>query len=583
MLDIKIKYTVVFLLLFSSPLVAQERESEVRETVTVVKSYNPEIEPSKKKALVPKKPKFNKNSIGKLSYKIPTFPVLETHIPKFAAPYLHWVTPVESDYSTILNLSAGNYANLNVDLNHHQYVSSFFNYGFKASYNHLKGDLNNYVFSPFNENIYLGSVFDFSTAKGQGNVNLSYETQSFNYYGLELMLGLDPVDKSVEQTYKRATVDTEYKFYNGVIDHISIDLNTISDITDSNELNFVFGALSKFELANNQVRLASRLDYIDGGFQNASLSEKVNIVPDPYKFMELEFKPQLEYTKDKLAVLVGVDINYLSQKNSTDESEINIYPAIDAKYTLSREVDLKGSLNGNTQLNSFGELTQLNPYLSPTIDIKPSFTLFDLDFGIEANSGKFLSFKLDASYSRVKNKPLMMLNYQNYFRDDSGPYLNNNLKSFQIVYDQIDQASIGGALTIRPVDHISINSGIRFNKYKTLNEKEAWNLPNLTAFGSINAKLSDRWMFHSQLHYIGARKDRNVSVVEFIMPGEYPEVMYDLDAFVNLDVSLNYQYSDNWSFELKAENLTNNQYQLWYDYSDLGAKISIGAQYRFDL
>jgi outer membrane cobalamin receptor len=90
-------------------------------------------------------------------------------------------------------------------------------------------------------------------------------------------------------------------------------------------------------------------------------------------------------------------------------------------------------------------------------------------------------------------------------------------------------------------------------------------------------------MLSSQLNFIGARKDREITVVQFIMPGEYPGVTYDLEAFVNLNASLHYQYSENWSFELKAENLTNNQYQMWYNYPDLGATITLGAQYRFDL
>ena len=572
---------VIFTIFLAVPLTAQETKEEVRETITVVKSYNPEIEPTKKQALIPKKPNFEKKSSANLSYKITTFPVLDVHIPKFEAPYLQWISPMEDIYSSIIRLSAGNNSSLNFDLSHHQYISSKFNYSLQASYDYLKGSLTDYVYGPLNNNMFLGSTMGFSSKKGDGSLRLKYENQQFNYYGRPILLGLDLMNKSVKQRYSRAGVDFEYNFNTGVIEDIHMNLNTISDLTKSNELSFKVATTSEFKLAERLLRIEGFIDYINGGFENAPLSEMENSKPDPYQFVEVEMMPQLEFKKDQLNLMVGVDVNYLSQKNS--DVSINVYPAIDAIYNLSKEVLLKGSLSGNTKLNSFSSLTLQNPYLSPTLEMRPSFALFDLDLGLQANSGKFLSLDLNTSVSRVKNQPLMMLNYQNYFRNDSGPYLNENLNSFHIVYDQVDEVNISGTLLIRPADQLSLKTGISYSKYRTLNEEEAWNLPNIKAFGAINAKLADRWMLSSQLNYIGARKDREITVVQFIMPGEYPSVTRDLEAFVNLDASLHYQYSDQWSFELKAKNLTNNQYQMWYNYPDLGATITLGAQYRFDL
>ncbi len=571
---------VIFALFLAIPLTAQETKEEVRETITVVKSYNPEIEPTKKQALVPKKPNFEKKSSANLSYKIATFPVLDVYMPKFEAPYLQWISPMEDIYSSIIRLSAGNNSSLNFDLSHHQYISSKFNYSLQASYDYLKGSLTDYVYSPLNNNMFVGVALGFANKNGDGILSLNYNSEEFNYYGKQIWEGSTTSDKSSNQRYNRAGVDLDYNFNKGVLEAIKLNLNTITDLTKSNELNLGVATASEFTFAERLLKVEGFLDYLSGGFENAPLSEMENTRPDSYQFVEVELMPQLEFNKDKLNLMVGVDINYLSQKNS--DVRFNVYPAIDALYDLSNEVVLKGSLRGNTLLNSFSNLTLQNPYLSPTLEIKPSFALFDLDFGLQANSGKFLSLDLNASISRVKDQPLMMLNYQNYFRNDSGPYLNSNLNSFNVVYDQVDEATISGSLLIRPADQLSLKTGISYSKYRTLNEEEAWNLPNLRAYGSINTKLADRWMFSSQLNYVGARKDREITVVQFIMPGEYPGITRDLDAFVNLDASLHYQYSDQWSFELKAKNLTNDQYQMWYNYPDLGATITVGAQYRFD-
>lgn len=571
---------VIFALFLAIPLTAQETKEEVRETITVVKSYNPEIEPTKKQALVPKKPNFEKKSSANLSYQIATFPVLDVYMPKFEAPYLQWISPMEDIYSSIVRLSAGNNSSLNFDLSHHQYLSSKFTYSLKASYDYLKGSLTDYVYSPLNNNMFVGVAMGFANKNGDGILSLNYKSEEFNYYGKQIWEGSTTSDKSSNQRYNRAGVDFDYNFNKGVLEAIKLNLNTITDITKSNELNLGVATASEFKFAERLLKVEGFLDYVSGGFENAPLSEMENTRPDSYQFVEVELMPQLEFNKDKLNLMVGVDINYLSQKNS--DVRFNVYPAIDALYDLSNEVVVKGSLKGNTLLNSFSNLTLQNPYLSPTLEIKPSFALFDLDFGLQANSGKFLSLDLNASISRVKDQPLMMLNYQNYFRNDSGPYLNGDLNSFHIVYDQVDEATISGSLLIRPADQLSLKTGISYSKYRTLNEEEAWNLPNLRAYGSINAKLADRWILSSQLNYVGARKDREITVVQFIMPGEYPGITRDLDAFVNLDASLHYQYSDQWSFELKARNLTNDQYQMWYNYPDLGATITVGAQYRFD-
>jgi hypothetical protein len=154
----------------------------------VVKSYNPEIEPTKKQALIPKKPNFEKKSSANLSYKIATFPVLDVHIPKFEAPYLQWISPMEDIYSSIIRLSAGNNSSLNFDLSHHQYISSKFNYSLQASYDYLKGSLTDYVYGPLNNNMFLGSTMGFSSKKGDGSLRLKYENQQFNYYGRPILL-----------------------------------------------------------------------------------------------------------------------------------------------------------------------------------------------------------------------------------------------------------------------------------------------------------------------------------------------------------------------------------------------------------
>ena len=575
-------YLSLFFLGYGTLLLAQEQTQEVRETVTVVKSYNPEIEPSKKEPLLPKKTRFDKKEAANFTYIIPTYPVFDAHIPKFAAPYLQWVNPVSSGFSNHLKLVAGNNATLKLDLNHNHYVNSNLNYGIKASYDHLSGMIDGYSYKPFNEELSLGSVLNFNTNNAVSTLYLSYQNQSFNFYGAPIMYGIAPEEKSMTQKYKRLIADVDYQFYSGVIDDLQLNFHSISDVTDSNELNFEGAALSTVNLPSSQIRLLTTLDYLKGGFNNASLTQATNVLPSPYTYLTLEVKPQLAYSKEKLGLLIGLDFNYLNQHVDLKESNLNIYPAIDATYDLSKEVTLTGSLKGNTSLNSFSNMTLINPFLSPTLELKPSFKLYDFGVGLEANSGKLLNLKLNAAYSRVKDKPLMMLNYQNYFRTDSGPYLNSNLKSFQLVYDQLDQLSVTGALMIRTTDDVTLNTGIQYNKNKTLKEEEAWNMPNLTAFGVLNAKLSESWMLNTQLDYTGSRKDNYVSVVENILPGAYPNVSYDLEAFVTMDASLYYQYNDSWSFELKAKNITNNQYQLWYEYPNLGATLSIGAQYHFD-
>lgn len=581
---IKTYYNIIFIFTFlwAVPLTAQETKEEVRETLTVVKSYNPEIEPTRKQALVPKKPNFEKKSSANLNYTIATFPVLDVYIPKFEAPYLQWISPIEDIHSTIIRLSAGNNSSFNFDLSHHQYISSKFNYSLQASYDYLKGSFADYVYGPINNNMFLGSTMEFSSKKGDGSLRLKYANQQFNYYGKPIVLGFDVTEKSVKQRFNRAGVVFGYNFNTGVVEDIHMNLNTISDLTMSNELSFKAATTLEFELAERILRIEGFLDYVSGSFENAPLSEIEDSKPAPYQFVEIDVMPQFEINRGNLNLMVGIDMDYVV-KNNNAELEFGLYPAVDALYTLSKEVLLKGSLHGETHLNSYEKFTNLNPYLSPTLEIEPTHTLFDLELGLQANSGKFLSLDINTSISRVKNQPLMMLNYQNYFRNDSGPYLNENLSSFQIVYDQVDEANISGSLLIRPADQLSLRTGISYSKYRTLNEEEAWNLPNIQAFGSINAKLADRWMLSSQLNYIGARKDREVTVVQFVMPGAYPSLTRDLEAFVNFDATLHYQYSDQWSFELKAKNLTNNQYQMWYNYPDLGTTITLGAQYRFDL
>jgi outer membrane receptor protein involved in Fe transport len=119
-----------------------------------------------------------------------------------------------------------------------------------------------------------------------------------------------------------------------------------------------------------------------------------------------------------------------------------------------------------------------------------------------------------------------------------------------------------------------------FSSYSTDIEKEAWNLPSIKLATTLDVNITPKWYAGTSLFFVGERKDifRQATVTLPFPPDEN----ITLKSYFDLNAHVGYKYGERWTFFLKGNNLANQDYQRWFNYSVQGLQILAGANYKFN-
>lgn len=553
------------------------------ESVTVVKSFTAELEEAKKKLLIPEPFQGYKTNEA-LLYRIKGFPEAEALVPKFGAPPL--IVALENDKSLpgYASLVLGNYQSAKVDLNLSDALSRNGMYGISGHYDTYKGTLNDSSLDPYSHTASVEGNYQYQTSKILWNSGISIQRQALNFYGVfedsDLATPVGESSNENEQQYRKTEAFSSVSLTSGWLHEAGFTFKSFEDITSTQEQQFTASAQFLIPISGEDVPLKTELVQLKGAFNNASLLSMSNEIPAPYAFSQWVVTPHYQIQNKQWGMDLGLKV--ISTSGDTmEQSRLNIFPAFYAQYKLSNDVQLKGGLEGDYKLNSFENFAAINPFVSPTLNLEPSYTKYRFFAGLEATSGASFSLFLRAVLSQEENSPLFTLNPLNYFRSDDAPYLRNGVASYRVVYDLINSASVQAGIHIYPNKSTDFNLGVSFNSYETTMEEAAWNLPKINAYANFSTEFLSDWWVNAQVNYIGSRQDVQVQVVQFIVAGEYPRSIVELPAYGIIQAELGYRYTENWSFNLGINNV-GTPYTGWSHYPELGTQVLLGAQYHFD-
>src|SRR5690606_11317742 len=109
--------------------------------------------------------------------------------------------------------------------------------------------------------------------------------------------------------------------------------------------------------------------------------------------------------------------------------------------------------------------------------------------------------------------------------------------------------------------------------YETDEEAEAWNLPDFKASMFLDYQISEHWFAGANLFYVGERKDY------YFYPNLVaPEArVISLDSFFVANVQVSYQMEQLCSVFAIVNNIANNAYHRWQNYTVQGCQALAGA------
>lgn len=270
-------------------------------------------------------------------------------------------------------------------------------------------------------------------------------------------------------------------------------------------------------------------------------------------------KPTFAYDLYPLKVEGGLNAVF-ENDTSSDDSGMRFYPFVQATYALLDNISLYGGFGGDVIENYLYDLTTVNPYLAPNVNLLHTNKIFDFYGGVKGSLINLLSY--DAGFS--------IANYQNmYF------FVNSAADStkFSILYDNgnVKMLNLFASLSLSKTELFRADLRADYYGYGVEEVEEPWHKPKYKLSLSAFYNLYDKIEFSGELYAIGGMKARAPVTEETVK----------LVPALDLNLKIEYLFSDRFSAFISFNNMLSKNYQLYLNYPSRGLLVMGGIGYTF--
>ena len=545
------------------------------EVVNVVKPYTPTISDAFKVNETPVLDDAENTKKEVIKYSIFSFPVASTFTPsKGKAEGLEKEKQAKlfNNYATF---GVGNYGTLNAelfvnqDLNNNDYVGGMFR--------HLssQGGIKNVELDDSFYDTSIDLTYGIREKDLSWNVDLGFKNQIYNWYGLPTDYGntLTPIQAiDPQHSYNNIYLGSKFEINESIVKEASAKFNHFSDSYGSTENRFYVKPSFEFNISNKAVKMNVIVDYLGGSFEkNYSNTSSIK-----YGFTNFGIAPSFVMNEDDWTVNIGAGLFYsLGTQNSSNK--FYVYPQINASLKVVGDLMIfYAGAEGNLEQNTYSDFVTVNPYLSPTLNIKPTDKQYDIFAGLKGKLTNTVSYNLRASYVNERDKALFKSN--DYTENSSNEdYAFGN--SMQMVYDDMKTISFYGELKADISEDVAFGIDGTFCSYTNKFQAEAWNLPAVKLNAKVDFNITEKWYAGANVFFVGERKDQklNTDIVYIVAPSPIT-----LESYFDINAHVGFKYNDQLSAFLRANNIANQAYQKWLNYPVQGFQVVLGANYKFD-
>jgi len=562
---------------------AQKKEENIgSEVVNVVKPYTPAVSDAFKVQETPVLDDEGNAKKETIKYSIFSFPVASTFTPSKGKAEGVEKTKQEHMYDNYATLGFGSYRTLNAELfvnqelDNNDYVGGMFRH-LSSQGGIRSAELDDRFYDSSIDLTYGANYRDMSW-----NVDLGYKNQIYNWYGLpqsfgttlnasdrsDLIYGIDP-----QHTYNTISFGGKVDFNEGILNEASMKFNRFTDALGSAENRFYIKPSLQFDVMDESVKTDIIVDYVGGSFKEYYRN---NVQPLKYGYTNFGIAPSFVMQKEDWTLNIGAKVFY-SLDNENSDNKLYLYPQISASYKVVGDLMIfYAGAEGNLEQNSYMDFANENTFLSPTLNIAPTDKQYDVYAGLKGKIVNNVSYNIRGSYVNEKNKALYKSNdYSENISNEDYEYGN----SFKVVYDDMKTLSLSADLKADFSDDVTFGISGTVNSYTNDFQQEAWNLPTVKLNSSIDVNITPKWFAGATVFYVGERKDiqGNTGIVNVVA-----QSAITLDGYFDANAHVGYKYNSQLTGFLRANNISNNDYQKWLNYRVQGFQIVVGANYKFD-
>lgn len=576
---IKTNHILYILLgLISSRIMSQESSRMKNDTITtettyIVKPYSPKISDAFKVKEIPSISEDLALKRKSIKYNIFSIPVASTFVPaKTLASSIEKSAPLRL-FDNYVSAGVGSYTSFLAELYLNHSINNNETIGSSLSHQSSEGGIDGSIV----DNNFLDTNFKGYYLKKQSDYTLEIEFDAayemFNWYGVPENQFEDTVLQSLEpkQYFIDFDLGVHIDFENKALNSGSILFSRLIDAFESHENRLQLNSNINFQLQRGVVNTTFKLDYLDGEFQRSLFNDE----PINYSNFQFGVIPNYEIKKSNLILNLGVSAYYMNDLKF-GKNKFYIFPKITMQYSIVDDVLLTyGGIEGDLIQNTFDVFRQQNPFMSPTLSIVPTDQQYDVYVGLKGRLAQALSYHIKGVYKAENNSPLIKSNVVQLGETKSYQYGN----SFGVVYDDLKMFSLFGELNMGVSDKFNLGMTAEYITYAIDTESEAWNRPNFEASLLMNLQFNDRWYAGANLFYTGKRKDEIYIIDPLVMTTTRTIA---LQSYLDANMYVGFHVNDLWSVFMKANNITNQNYDRWMNYQVQGFQVLAGTTFKFD-
>jgi hypothetical protein len=456
-------------------------------------------------------------------------------------------------YGNYVKLGFGNYGTPYLKGYFHNKRSNQMSYGADVSHvSSAKGPVPNSGASNTALNLH-GEMYDQDITLGG---RISYGRDRYNFYGYKLPEVVTVNEDTIKQVFNRVGalgyLNNKLATKNALQYQASLGFDYLNDNFNARELEVKLGLGSVYKL-DDQAGVK-----LDGDLSFVSHKDSVT-VKRPY----VRFKPSYERNTDLFHLTLGATIGYTGDEVNKAR-KFNVYPNVRMAYELvDDKMQVFGGVSGDLERVTLARLTQENPYLNQNAAVADVNKVLDVFGGLTGNLGKDVKFTGRVAYQSFRNL---------YFFNNSA----TDSAKFDLVYDNGTTKVVNffGDLTYNRSERLRLGLKADYNAYTTDGLAEPFHRPAFQSqiYGSYN--VHDKIFFHSELYYIS-------STFGQITRLNKERVLRQTDNIVDLNLKVDYRFSDKFSTFVMGNNLLGKNYQRFVNYQNKGLQAIAGISYIF--
>ena len=548
-------------LFIATGLKAQSQDSLLTRQLELERDFNPTLLESNKINSLPtlRQPVVQKANTNYSTWNVNAIPPLEIAIPRPGGAMTEIPYSKEKGY---LYFTGGNYANLDgafgyriIDNESNRLSVGFFHNSTNGNVNYVQNEFEDKTKVKFMDNkglINYGHQFNNFVL----DTKASYLHSGFNYYGNTMgsPKQLDDKNQQVGIFNLNFAVESEKNDnfeYRGFVDFKNFSTkygeDVYSDGLKGSQLEAVVGLNKPFVNFGNEIGIDGR---ILSTFYNSDLKNYLLVEGAPYVvFKGLDWNARL-----------GVDVLF----HIVGKTQIRIAPNIQFRYKPFY-INVRGGYDNNT----FPDMFEESRYIHPTTIVKPSFSIVDLEAGVQITNLSAFRFDIFGGYKHTEDEHFLVLNTHKNAEDEFAGIETREFLSPK--YADISHSHIGARIqsTIWSPLNVALSLKKNFYNIKDTDDAKAWNKPGFEADIRVDLSIIDNLKF--TLNYYMATDRWSL----------FDGNNVKMDNINDLNAGAIYQISDAFSVNVKANNLLFQKYDIWYGHPAQGLNIIGGFSFKF--